>query len=183
MIILLASQPLALVDEYMIHPREQARDSDNDGIPDHLDTDSDNDGLDDQDEITVGTDPYVFEDNDGDGIADHFDPDDDNDGILDSIECGYTNGGLINGGFEQGTGGCNGIFNENTINGWETTATDDMMEIWCDGRYFWGSLTMHEKEPICRNNANQTAGLFQTINTSPGTYMIWSGVTYKRNGR
>ena len=43
------------MDEYMDNIRvEQARDSDNDGIPDHLDTDSDNDGLDDQDEITVG---------------------------------------------------------------------------------------------------------------------------------
>ena len=164
------------VDEYMDNIRvEQARDSDNDGIPDHLDTDSDNDGLDDQDEITVGTNPYVFEDNDGDGIADHFDPDDDNDGILDSIECGYTNGGLINGGFEQGTGGCNGIFNENTINGWETTATDDMMEIWCDGRVLLGiTYNAREGNRFAEINANQTAGLFQTINTSPGTYMIWS---------
>ena len=164
------------VDEYMDNIRvEEARDTDNDGIPDHLDIDSDGDGLDDADEVTVGTDPYVFEDNDGDGIADHFDPDDDNDGILDSIECGFINGGLVNGGFEDGTNGCNGIFNQNMINGWETTATDDMMEIWCDGRIL-SSITYNAREGnrFAEINANQTAGLFQTISTTPGTYMIWS---------
>ena len=58
------------VDSFLDNVRIQvSRDTDGDGIPDHLDADSDNDGLDDQDEITVGTDPYVFEDNDGDGIA------------------------------------------------------------------------------------------------------------------
>ena len=67
------------------------------------------------DEITIGTNPYVFEDNDTDGIADHFDPDDDNDGILDSVECGYPGGGLINGGFELGTNGCNSIANQSEI--------------------------------------------------------------------
>ena len=164
------------VDEYMDNIRvEEARDTDNDGIPDHLDIDSDNDGLDDADEVTVGTDPYVFEDNDGDGIADHFDPDDDNDGILDSIECGFINGGLVNGGFEDGDNGCDGIFNESLIDGWETTATDDMMEIWCDGRVLSGiTYNAREGNRFAEINANQTAGLFQTISTTPGTYMIWS---------
>lgn len=64
--------------------------------------DRDGDGLSDADELTIGTDPDVFEDNDSDGIADHFDTDDDNDGILDFIECGLTNGGLINGGLNCG---------------------------------------------------------------------------------
>jgi len=104
--------------------------------------DCDSDGLNNGDEVTVGTDPYVFEDNDGDGIADHFDPDDDNDGILDSIECGFINGGLVNGGFEDGMNGCN----------YNTREGNRFAEI----------------------NANQTAGLFQTISTTPGTYMIWS---------
>lgn len=137
--------------------------------------DCDSDGLNNGDEVTVGTDPYVFEDNDGDGIADHFDPDDDNDGILDSIECGFINGGLVNGGFEDGMNGCNGIFNESLIDGWETTATDDMMEIWCDGRVL-SSITYNAREGnrFAEINANQTAGLFQTISTTPGTYMIWS---------
>lgn len=140
-----------------------------------IEADCDSDGLNNGDEVTVGTDPYVFEDNDGDGIADHFDPDDDNDGILDSIECGFINGGLVNGGFEDGMNGCNGIFNESLIDGWETTATDDMMEIWCDGRVL-SSITYNAREGnrFAEINANQTAGLFQTISTTPGTYMIWS---------
>ena len=140
-----------------------------------IEADCDSDGLNNGDEVTVGTDPYVFEDNDGDGIADHFDPDDDNDGILDSIECGFINGGLVNGGFEDGMNGCNGIFNESLIDGWETTATDDMMEIWCDGRVL-SSITYNARDGnrFAEINANQTAGLFQTISTTPGTYMIWS---------
>jgi gliding motility-associated-like protein len=150
-------------------------DTDSDGIPDHLDIDSDGDGLDDADEMTVGTDPYIFEDADADGLADHFDPDDDNDGILDSIECGFVNGGVLNGGFEEGTGGCNSIFDAGTIPGWETTATDDKIEIWCDGRVI-SSITYNAREGsrLAEINANQTAGLYQTINTIPGTYMIWS---------
>ena len=140
-----------------------------------IEADCDSDGLNNGDEVTVGTDPNVFEDNDGDGIADHFDPDDDNDGILDSIECGYINGGLVNGGFEEGDNGCNGIFNESLIDGWETTATDNMMEIWCDGRVLSGiTYNAREGNRFAEINANQTAGLFQTISTTPGTYMIWS---------
>ena len=140
-----------------------------------IEADCDSDGLNNGDEVTVGTDPNVFEDNDGDGIADHFDPDDDNDGILDSIECGFINGGLVNGGFEEGDNGCNGIFNESLIDGWETTATDDMMEIWCDGRVLSGiTYNAREGNRFAEINANQTAGLFQTISTTPGTYMIWS---------
>ena len=164
------------VDEYMDNIRvEEARDSDNDGIPDHLDLDSDNDGLSDADEITVGTDPYVFEDNDSDGIADHFDPDDDNDGISDSIECGFINGGLINGGFELGRNGCDGQFDASMVDGWNTTASDNLMEIWCDGRVL-GGITYDAREGtrFAEINANETAGLFQTIATDPGTYMIWS---------
>ena len=120
------------VDEYMDNIRvEQARDSDNDGIPDHLDTDSDNDGLDDQDEITVGTDPYVFEDIDGDGIADHFDPDDDNDGILDSVECGYPNGGVENGSFESNVAtNTYQSIQASSVDGWETTDAGNVIEIW-----------------------------------------------------
>ncbi len=170
------------IDEYMDNIRvEEARDTDNDGIPDHLDIDADNDGLEDDDEITIGTDPYVFEDNDGDGISDHFDPDDDNDGILDSVECGYVNGGLVNGGFEQGTSGCDGIFNESTIDGWETTATDNQMEIWCDGRVLDRTYNAREGSRLAEINATETAALFQTINTLPGTYMIWSASHLSRD--
>ena len=147
-----------------------------------VDIDSDNDGLSDLDEITIGTDPYFFEDNDGDGIADHFDPDDDNDGILDSVECGYPGGGLINGGFELGTNGCNSFANQSIIDGWFTTATDSIMEIWCDGRVL-SSITYNAREGdrFAEINANQTAALYQTINTIPGGYIIWSASHHARN--
>ena len=137
--------------------------------------DSDGDGLSNDNEITIGTNPYVFEDNDGDGIADHFDPDDDNDGILDSIECGFVNGGLVNGGFEIGTNGCDSIVNQSSIDGWFTTATDSSMEIWCDGRVL-SSITYNAREGnrFAEINANETAALYQAINTIPGGYMIWS---------
>ena len=53
-------------------------DSDNDGIPDYLDTDSDGDGIPDADEGTGDT--------DGDGVPDYLDTDSDGDGIPDSVE-------------------------------------------------------------------------------------------------
>jgi hypothetical protein len=40
-----------------------------DGLPDFLDTDSDNDGLTDDEEVELGTDPYI-KDTDGDGVWD-----------------------------------------------------------------------------------------------------------------
>ena len=141
--------------------------------PSNLDTDSD--GLVDSDEFTIGTDPTVFEDNDGDGIADHFDPDDDNDGILDSVECGFVNGGLINGGFELGTNRCDKIVNQSFIDGWSTTSADSKMEIWCDGRQLSGVVyNAREGNRIAEINATLTAALYQTISTTPGGYMIWS---------
>ena len=74
-------------------------DTDNDGIPDHLDADegtgaddsvagagdSDGDGVSDADECPGG---YICPDSDGDGVPDYMDTDSDNDGIPDATECG-----------------------------------------------------------------------------------------------
>ena len=139
-----------------------------------LSQDTDGDGLSDADEITIGTDPNFFEDNDNDSISDHFDPDDDNDGILDYVECGYPEGGLINGGFEENPLNCGGgysIISASQIPGWSTTASDNKMEIWCDG--FLGNPA-REGSKFAEINANQIAALYQTIQTNPGGYMIWS---------
>ncbi|WP_300021928.1 gliding motility-associated C-terminal domain-containing protein [uncultured Maribacter sp.] len=91
-------------------------DTDQDGIPDTVDTDDDNDGISDLDEAN-GIDPSADDDNDGvpnhsdddpndplvgdvngttepafdfdgDGIPNHFDIDADNDGIVDVVEAG-----------------------------------------------------------------------------------------------
>jgi hypothetical protein len=73
-------------------------DTDNDGIPDHLDADNgsgtgddvvgsgdgDNDGLSDAEECPDG---YKCPDSDGDGIPDYMDTDSDNDGLSDEDEC------------------------------------------------------------------------------------------------
>ena len=168
------------VDSFLDNIRIQvSRDTDGDGIPDHLDADSDNDGLDDQDEITVGTDPYVFEDNDGDGIADHFDPDDDNDGILDSVECGYPNGGVENGSFESNvaTNTYQSIQASNVV-GWETTDAGNVIEIWgntFNGRDAFRGINFAEI------NATSNGALYQELATVPGTYVIWSVAHQGRN--
>ena len=47
-------------------------DNDNDSVPDVIDSDDDNDGLRDADEITAGTNPFLY-DTDGDGLVDGLD--------------------------------------------------------------------------------------------------------------
>ncbi|NDP28219.1 MAG: T9SS type B sorting domain-containing protein [Flavobacterium sp.] len=83
------------------------KDSENDGIPDQLDSDSDNDGIPDLIEAQTNTSVAIsnsdtningldnnFEpgftpfDNDKDGVLDYLDLDSDNDGIVDSAETG-----------------------------------------------------------------------------------------------
>jgi len=60
-------------------------DTDNDGIPDEIDTDDDNDGvLDVNDDLPLN--PNESVDTDGDGVGNNADRDDDNDGISDVNE-------------------------------------------------------------------------------------------------
>ena len=88
-------------------PDFQDPDSDNDGLPDVIETgatgvDSDGDGIDDAfdvdqtggvdldgDGLDDNTSPYA-QDLDGDGIADHLDSDSDNDGLNDGVEAGLS---------------------------------------------------------------------------------------------
>lgn len=51
-----------------------AKDADMDGVADHLDDDIDGDGLSNEEELVLGTDPYMY-DTDGDGIRDGFESD------------------------------------------------------------------------------------------------------------
>ncbi|MGB0657386.1 MAG: thrombospondin type 3 repeat-containing protein, partial [Flavobacteriaceae bacterium] len=142
--------------------------------------DTDGDGLTDTDEVTIGTNPNVFEDNDSDGIPDHFDPDDDNDGIPDAVECGYINGSIVNGGFES-TVPCNGIYDQSSVLGWSTTAPDQKIEIWCTSRTLSGfTYYANSGARLAEINANQIAALYQEIATTPNEYMIWS---YSLQGR
>jgi len=85
---------------------ERGIDTDNDGVPNYLDSDSDNDGIDDATETANDSDHdglpnYLDPDSDNDGISDHeegdadpdtdglpnfIDTDSDNDGVSDSLE-------------------------------------------------------------------------------------------------
>ena len=114
--------------------------------------------------------PTTADDNDNDGIPDISDLDDDNDGILDTDECGGPS--LQNGSFDQGvvlanavsTSGSSYFFNETDIIGWETTATDGLIQIFesgaqtpFDGTYFAEI-----------NGTEDDSALFQTFPSTPG---------------
>ena len=73
----------------VIEGREVNRHSDDDGIPDYLDTDSDNDTIPDSVEANNGGDLNVPPDeSDYDGLPNYIDTDSDNNGIPDAVEAG-----------------------------------------------------------------------------------------------
>ncbi|MBQ22483.1 MAG: hypothetical protein CMD32_03645, partial [Flavobacteriales bacterium] len=146
--------------------------------------DTDGDGLSDTDETTIGTNPNFFEDNDNDGISDHFDPDDDNDGIPDYEECGYPNGAVVNGSFEDNPLVCGsgwGAHDESLVPGWFTDGNSDKIEFWCSNGP-GGPNTAQEGDKLAEVNYNQKAPLYQVIQTTPGTYMVWSVYHRARGG-
>jgi len=111
-------------------------------------------------------------DTDGDGIIDRLDLDDDNDGILDTDE-GLQSVIVNNPGFEEPTYSSAGVYypSENDVPYWDTTATDNKIEIWRDG----GGLgidpdTGHQHAEL---NAFQTSALYQDIQTNPGDVILW----------
>ena len=76
-------------DSFPLDPNEWD-DTDSDGVGDNSDVDDDGDGWSDADEISCGTDPFLWTstplDTDNDQICDIVDIDDDNDGFDDSID-------------------------------------------------------------------------------------------------
>jgi hypothetical protein len=75
---------------------------------------------------------------------------------------------LVNGGFElpqdsPGTANFN-LFNDAVVPGWQTTATDSMIEIWSDS--FLG-VTSFEGAQHAELNANQISTLFQDVSGIP----------------
>ena len=122
-------------------------------------------------------------DSDGDGLTNNFDIDDDNDGILDSDECSISGGNqiaAINGGFEEpNTITTFLLLSEGSVPGWETSATDNTLELWQSG--FQG-VTAYEGEQFAELNANLVAANYQDLVTNPGDVISWSFAHRARQG-
>ncbi len=136
---------------------------------------------------------YLYNgDFDNDGIPDYDDLDDDNDGILDSEE-GYDAVVLVNGSLEEPivTGATpyiteftNGgflvhLYDEANVPGWNTTATDNAIEVWESG--FQGVPSYDGNQHI-EINATEDAQLYQDVATEPGTLIYWSIAHRGRSG-
>lgn len=84
---------------------------------------------------------------------------------------GASHASLINGGFEEATGTPRvndanwALFHENSVAGWETTATDNQIEIW--GNNFdslsGGPVPAYEGRQFAEINATQFATLYQDV--------------------
>lgn len=66
---------------------------------------------------------------------------------------------------------------------WQTTATDNLIEIWSTGYDDVGSIfTAYEGNQSAEINATMAAGLYQDITTIPCTQLTWSVAHRGRNG-
>jgi choice-of-anchor A domain-containing protein len=79
---------------------------------------------------------------------------------------------INNGSFEANTNVTNWYqFNENNVDGWRTTSTDDKIEIWKSG--FLGK-TSQNGGFHAEINATQRAALYQVVCAEPGSVLTWS---------
>ena len=117
----------------------------------------------------------VHNDFDNDGIKDITDVDDDNDGIYDEDECStlFCFEPIVNESFEDPKipSGTYRLLNENDVPGWQTTATDGLIEFWTDS--FLG-VPSFDGNQFAELNATQNSALYQNLCLTPGTVMNWS---------
>jgi len=119
------------------------------------------------------------QDADEDGVTNNDDLDDDDDGILDTDE-GVGGNPDVNGGFEQPEINSGyAILDASDVPYWETTATDNQIEIWEDGYESVPSYAGHQFAEI---NAYEMAALYQDIPTEPGTVITWTIAHRGRDG-
>ena len=83
---------------------------------------------------------------------------------------------LINGGFENNSG--TGIRNASELIGWNTTASDNKVEIWANG--FIGHAS-YSGNFLVELNANEKSALYQDVATTPGEKLAW-GFAHKARG-
>ena len=77
---------------------------------------------------------------------------------------------LANGGFEQPTVTNSQQLNQAQVPGWQTTATDHLIELWRTG--FLG-VPSGEGNQFAELNAAQVSTLFQDLTTTPGQQLFW----------
>ncbi len=88
----------------------------------------------------------------------------------DVVSCTACDNPMVNGGAElpyRASGW--GLYNEDAVPGWETTATDNKIEMWVSG--FQG-VPAQEGRQFFELNANQVAALYQELCLEPGFYNI-----------
>jgi hypothetical protein len=71
------------------------------------------------------------------------------------------------------------ILNENLVPGWETTASDNKIEIWTSG---FLDVTSFEGNQHVELNANRIGALYQIFYLKPGSVIDWSVRHRGRNG-
>ena len=79
---------------------------------------------------------------------------------------------LQNGGFESNGG--QGISDAGTLANWETTATDNKVEVWAQRVLSGFTHVPFEGNWLVELNANQNSALFQDIVTNPEEVLLWS---------
>lgn len=88
---------------------------------------------------------------------------------------------LVNGDFEEPDLGVFSyqIINASTVPGWNTTASDNQIEVWYDG--FLGAPAYTGKQFI-ELNANMSSALYQDMSTTPNTKLMWGFAHRGREG-
>lgn len=110
--------------------------------------------------------------------------DTDSDGI-DDVDEGIHNGGVDevlanNGGFESPLVGAGFVItDEDNVPFWDTTATDNGIELWFENH---NSVPAYEGDQFAELNANEPAALYQDIATVPGASLRWSVAHRGRSG-
>ncbi len=120
-------------------------------------------------------------DTDGDGVIDSIDLDNDNDGILDSVE-NLGAPALVNADFETYDASravrvfgapptASFQFMEGDVEGWETTAPDNQIEIWQSGHLGFESKS---GDAFAEINSSFDARMIQDFDTNGGDLITWS---------